>query len=122
MLGDHVRQQGSLVGPEYLRFDFSHHGAPTMAELDEVFVKANDAVLADVAVETVETSREEAEQMGAIAFFGDKYGAAVRVVRAGTTSLEFCGGHPRRLARADRARSPCSRRAPSVRTPAASSR
>ncbi len=92
VLGDHVRQQGSLVGPEYLRFDFSHHGAPTMAELDEVFVKANDAVLADLAVETTETSRQEAEQMGAIAFFGDKYGAAVRVVRAGTTSLEFCGG------------------------------
>ena len=92
MLGDHVRQQGSLVSPEYLRFDFSHHGQPTREELDEVFALANDAVLTDVAVETTETSRDEAEKMGAIAFFGDKYGASVRVVQAGPSSLEFCGG------------------------------
>ncbi len=92
VLGDHVRQQGSLVSPEYLRFDFSHHAQPTAAELDEVFARANAAVLADVGVETTETSREEAEDMGAIAFFGDKYGSSVRVVRAGSTSLEFCGG------------------------------
>jgi alanyl-tRNA synthetase len=92
VLGDHVRQQGSLVGPDYLRFDFSHHSQPTPEELDEVFALANEAVLTDVGVETVETSREDAEQMGAIAFFGDKYGSAVRVVRAGPTSLEFCGG------------------------------
>ena len=92
VLGDHVRQQGSLVSPEYLRFDFSHHEQPTREELDEVFVRANAAVLTDVGVETTETSREEAEDMGAIAFFGDKYGSSVRVVRAGSTSLEFCGG------------------------------
>ncbi len=92
VLGDHVRQQGSLVSPDYLRFDFSHHGQPTREELDEVFARANDAVLTDVRVETTETSRQEAEQMGAIAFFGDKYGASVRVVQAGPTSLEFCGG------------------------------
>ncbi len=92
VLGDHVRQQGSLVSPEYLRFDFSHHGQPSSAELDEVFARANRAVLSAVGVETTETSREEAEKMGAIAFFGDKYGASVRVVQAGTTSLEFCGG------------------------------
>ena len=92
VLGDHVRQQGSLVGPEYLRFDFSHHAPPTADELEEVFVRANRQVLADVPVETTETSRREAETMGAIAFFGDKYGASVRVVRAGPSSLEFCGG------------------------------
>ena len=92
VLGDHVRQQGSLVSPEYLRFDFSHHAAPTRAELDEVFARANAAVLTDIGVETTETSKDEAESMGAIAFFGDKYGSSVRVVRAGTTSLEFCGG------------------------------
>jgi alanyl-tRNA synthetase len=92
VLGDHVRQQGSLVAPDYLRFDFSHHGQPTREELDEVFARANDAVLTDVGVETTETSRDEAEQMGAIAFFGDKYGSSVRVVQAGPTSLEFCGG------------------------------
>ncbi len=92
VLGDHVRQQGSLVSPDYLRFDFSHHAQPTRDELDEVFALANDAVLTDAAVETTETSREDAEQMGAIAFFGDKYGASVRVVQAGSASLEFCGG------------------------------
>jgi alanyl-tRNA synthetase len=92
VLGDHVRQQGSLVAPDYLRFDFSHHGQPTREELDEVFARANDAVLTDVRVETTETTRDEAEQMGAIAFFGDKYGSSVRVVQAGPTSLEFCGG------------------------------
>ncbi len=92
VLGDHVRQQGSLVAPDYLRFDFSHHAQPTREELDEVFRLANEAVLTDVPVETTETSREEAEKMGAVAFFGDKYGASVRVVRAGSSSLEFCGG------------------------------
>jgi alanyl-tRNA synthetase len=92
VLGDHVRQQGSLVAPDYLRFDFSHHGQPTREELDEVFARANDAVLTDVRVETTETTRDDAEQMGAIAFFGDKYGSSVRVVQAGPTSLEFCGG------------------------------
>jgi alanyl-tRNA synthetase len=92
VLGDHVRQQGSLVAPDYLRFDFSHHAQPTREELDEVLALANDAVLTDVTVDTTETSREEAEKMGAIAFFGDKYGTAVRVVQAGPSSLEFCGG------------------------------
>ena len=92
VLGDHVRQQGSLVSPEYLRFDFSHHAAVTSEELDEVFALANAAVLTADGVETTETSRDEAENMGAIAFFGDKYGSSVRVVRAGSSSLEFCGG------------------------------
>ncbi len=92
VLGDHVRQQGSLVAPDYLRFDFSHHAQPTREELDEVFALANAAVLTDVGVDTTETTREDAEKMGAIAFFGDKYGAAVRVVQAGPSSLEFCGG------------------------------
>jgi alanyl-tRNA synthetase len=92
VLGDHVRQQGSLVSPEYLRFDFSHHAAPTREELEQVFALANEAVLTGIDVETTETSREEAEGMGAIAFFGDKYGESVRVVQAGSASLEFCGG------------------------------
>jgi len=92
VLGDHVRQQGSLVAPDYLRFDFSHHSQPSREELDEVFALANDSVLSDVPVETTETSREDAEKMGAVAFFGDKYGSSVRVVQAGPASLEFCGG------------------------------
>ena len=92
VLGDHVRQQGSLVAPEYLRFDFSHHAAPSREELDQVFALANEAALTGIEVETTETSREDAEGMGAIAFFGDKYGESVRVVQAGSASLEFCGG------------------------------
>jgi alanyl-tRNA synthetase len=92
VLGDHVRQQGSLVAPDRLRFDFSHHEQPTAEELAAVVDLANDAVLSDAPVETTETSRQDAERMGAIAFFGDKYGDSVRVVQAGATSLEFCGG------------------------------
>ncbi len=92
VLGEHVRQQGSLVAPDRLRFDFSHHGAVTTEELDAVFGLANDAVLTDAPVETTETSLQEAENMGALRFFDDKYGETVRVIQAGGTSLEFCGG------------------------------
>jgi alanyl-tRNA synthetase len=92
VLGDHVRQQGSLVAPDRLRFDFSHHGAMTAEELDAVFGLANDAVLTDAPVETTETTLAEAERMGALRFFDDKYGERVRVIQAGGTSLEFCGG------------------------------
>ncbi len=92
VLGDHVRQQGSLVAPDRLRFDFSHHGAMTTEELDAVFGLANEAVLTDAPVETTETSLQEAENMGALRFFDDKYGETVRVIQAGGTSLEFCGG------------------------------
>jgi alanyl-tRNA synthetase len=92
VLGEHVRQQGSLVAPDRLRFDFSHHGQPTTEQLEEVFALANVAVLTDATVTTTVTSREDADRMGAIAFFGDKYGESVRVIQAGDTSLEFCGG------------------------------
>ena len=92
VLGQHVRQQGSSVTAERLRFDFSHHAQPTDAELEAVFAMANEAVLSGVPVETTETSLEEAQRMGAIAFFGDKYGPSVRVVQSGSGSLEFCGG------------------------------
>ena len=92
VLGDHVRQQGSLVAPDRLRFDFSHHAAPAPAELRAVTEMVNADVIGDDAVETTETTRSQAEEMGAVAFFGDKYGDVVRVVRAGPHSLEFCGG------------------------------
>ncbi len=98
VLGEHVRQQGSLVAPDRLRFDYSHHEAPTPAQLAEVVELANAQVLGDAPVDVTETSRAEAEQMGAIAFFGDKYGDVVRVIQAGPHSLEFCGGtHVRAL-------------------------
>jgi alanyl-tRNA synthetase len=92
VLGDHVRQQSSLVAPDHLRFDFNHHQAPAREELASVVALANDDVLDDDVVQTTEASRSEAEQMGALAFFGDKYGDVVRVVKAGPHSLEFCGG------------------------------
>ncbi len=92
VLGEHVRQQGSLVAPDRLRFDFSHRGAPAPEELDAVTDLVNQDVLTDERVLTVEVARSEAEKMGAVAFFGDKYGDVVRVVRAGPHSLELCGG------------------------------
>jgi alanyl-tRNA synthetase len=92
VLGDHVRQQGSRVEPERLRFDFSHPEGLAPEELDAVTRMANRDVLTDDRVETIETTRAEAERLGAVAFFGDKYGDQVRVVRAGSHSLEFCGG------------------------------
>jgi alanyl-tRNA synthetase len=92
ILGDHVRQQGSLVAPDRLRFDFSHHSAVRAEELAEVETMANEDVLGDDPVETFETSKAQAEALGALAFFGDKYGERVRVVRAGRHSTELCGG------------------------------
>ncbi len=98
VLGDHVRQQGSYVGPDRLRFDFSHGGGLAPEEADAIAEIVNGDVIANDPVETIQTTKAEAETMGAIAFFGDKYGDRVRVVRAGRHSLEFCGGtHVERL-------------------------
>jgi alanyl-tRNA synthetase len=92
VLGDHVRQQGSNVAPDRLRFDFSHPKGVRPEELREVAGLANADVLTDATVEVLETSKAEAEALGALAFFGDKYGERVRVVRAGVHSTELCGG------------------------------
>ncbi len=92
VLGDHVRQQGSYVGPDRLRFDFAHGAGVRAEELTEILTLVNTDVVANEAVDTIQTSKSDAEKMGAIAFFGDKYGDQVRVVRAGRHSLEFCGG------------------------------
>jgi len=98
VLGGHVHQQGSLVAPDHLRFDFSHYGQPTPDELAAVEDLANAEVLANETVRTFETTRDHAEEIGAMAFFGDKYGEVVRVVEAGRRSLELCGGtHVRAL-------------------------
>jgi alanyl-tRNA synthetase len=91
-LGEHVRQQGSLVAPDRLRFDFSHFAAVTPDELATVEDLVSAAILTDSPVEVNEASRAEAEAAGAIAFFGEKYGERVRVVRAGPESTELCGG------------------------------
>jgi len=92
VLGDHVRQQGSYVGPDRLRFDFSHGAGLRREEAAEILTLVNTDVVANEGVDTIQTSKQEAEKMGAVAFFGDKYGDRVRVVRAGPHSLEFCGG------------------------------
>jgi alanyl-tRNA synthetase len=92
ILGDHVHQAGSLVAPDRLRFDFSHHSAVDREHLHEIEAVTNERIIENAAVTTVETSKAEAEQIGALAFFGDKYGEWVRVVRTGEYSTEFCGG------------------------------
>jgi alanyl-tRNA synthetase len=92
VLGTHVKQQGSLVAPDRLRFDFSHYEAVTPEELVRVEDLANARILADEKVRAYETSKAHAEELGAIAFFGDKYGEFVRVVEAGSQSRELCGG------------------------------
>jgi alanyl-tRNA synthetase len=91
VLGEHVKQAGSLVSPDRLRFDFSHYDAVTSEEIRQIEVLANQEVLNNTNVSAIETSKEDAMAGGAIAFFGDKYGDIVRVLRAGS-STELCGG------------------------------
>jgi alanyl-tRNA synthetase len=98
VLGDHVKQQGSLVAPDRLRFDFSHYEPMTPEEIARVEDLVNADVLANHPARHYETTKEYAEQIGAIAFFGDKYGDIVRVLEAGPHSTELCGGtHVRAL-------------------------
>ncbi len=92
VLGEHVKQAGSMVGPDRLRFDFSHYAGVTDDEITEIERLANTAVLENDMVRSYETTKDEATGMGAIAFFGDKYGDIVRVLEAGRHSLELCGG------------------------------
>ncbi|MCL4552792.1 MAG: DHHA1 domain-containing protein, partial [Candidatus Marsarchaeota archaeon] len=92
VLGDHVKQQGSLVAPDRLRFDFSHWGPLSEEEKARVQHLVNVQVLSGQEVVVEETSKTEALEKGATAFFGDKYGDRVRMVMAGEKSLELCGG------------------------------
>ncbi len=91
VLGDHVKQAGSWVGPDRLRFDFSHYEPVTDDQIAEIERLANRETLANDPVRAFETTKAEAEALGAIAFFGDKYGDIVRVLEAGS-SVELCGG------------------------------
>jgi alanyl-tRNA synthetase len=92
VLGEHVKQQGSMVSPDRLRFDFSHFQAVSAEEIEQIERLANREVLNNDPVRAYETTKDEATAMGAIAFFGDKYGDVVRVLEAGTNSTELCGG------------------------------
>jgi alanyl-tRNA synthetase len=92
VLGEHVKQAGSLVAPERLRFDFSHYSAVTDDEIEQIEALANGETLSNDPVRAYETTKDEATAMGAMAFFGDKYGDIVRVLEAGENSLELCGG------------------------------
>ena len=91
-LGDHVHQAGSLVEPDFLRFDFTHFSAVTPDELKQVEEAVNAAILEGLSVDTKEMPIEEARKSGATALFGEKYGDVVRVVSMGDYSVELCGG------------------------------
>ena len=92
VLGSHVNQAGSYVGPDRLRFDFSHFSAVTEEELKAVEDIVNEQILASKPVEIEELPIEEAKKKGATALFGEKYGNIVRVVTVPEFSMEFCGG------------------------------
>ena len=97
VLGSHVQQQGSWVGPDRLRFDFSHFESVTPEQISAIEDLANRDVLANDPVRHFETTKAEAAELGAIAFFGEKYADIVRVLEAGPHSTELCGGtHVRR--------------------------
>ncbi len=92
ILGTHVRQAGSVVAPERLRFDFSHHGPIKGDQLAAVEAEVNAHVWENIPIETREMAYKDAIGAGAMALFGEKYGDVVRVVDVPGVSLELCGG------------------------------
>ena len=93
ILGKHVEQKGSLVNEEKLRFDFSHDKALTKKEIIEIENQVNEIIRKDVKTEVFESTYDEAIKLGALAFFGEKYGDTVRVLKiGGDFSTELCGG------------------------------
>jgi alanyl-tRNA synthetase len=91
-LGTHVRQAGSAVRPDKLRFDFTHGAPLAPEELREIEERVNGWIKASLRVRALHMDREEAEALGAIALFGEKYGEWVRVVEVEEVSRELCGG------------------------------
>ena len=95
ILGEHVRQAGSLVAPDRLRFDFTHNGMLTQEQITQVARSVNEAVLANYEVRVEFLEREKAIAAGAMALFGEKYGDVVRTIQIGEPELfsfELCGG------------------------------
>ncbi|TAJ07030.1 MAG: alanine--tRNA ligase [Nitrospirae bacterium] len=92
LLGPHVRQYGSLVAPNRLRFDFAHFKPLSSRDMDDIEALVNDHVRRNEPVQTQVMGVQEAVASGAMAFFGDKYGEQVRVVSVDTFSKELCGG------------------------------
>ncbi len=92
VLGDHVQQRGSLVGPDRLRFDFTHFEPVTQEQLKAIERLVNREIRANHTVETRIMDLEDARASGAMALFGEKYGEQVRVLRMGDFSTELCGG------------------------------
>jgi len=92
VLGSHVTQAGSLVDSQRVRFDFTHLEAMTDEQIREVEGLVNGAILANLPVETIVTTPDEAKNLGAVALFGEKYGDTVRVLKMGDFSTELCGG------------------------------
>ncbi len=92
ILGTHVEQAGQLVNADRMRFDFTHFAALTPEELQNVESMVNEQILAALPITTVETDMETAKKAGAMALFGEKYGAVVRMVKMGDFSTELCGG------------------------------
>ncbi len=92
VLGQHVKQAGSSVGPDRLRFDFTHNEALKPEEISRVEELVNSAVATALPVEAVQMSKDEATKKGAMALFGEKYGDRVRVLSMGDFSVELCGG------------------------------
>ena len=92
VLGDHVRQAGSAVRPDKLRFDFTHAQALTSGERERIERRVNEKVFENLPVHVYETPLEEAKRLGATMLFGEKYGEIVRVVEVPGYSLELCGG------------------------------
>ena len=92
VLGDHIKQAGSLVAPDRLRFDFNHFFAMDDKELGEVEDIVNEKVIENIPVQVSETSIDDAINSGVTALFGEKYGDTVRVVKAGDFTAELCGG------------------------------
>ena len=92
ILGEHVHQAGQLVSPDRMRFDFAHFSAVTPDELQQIENAVNNAILSAIELDIKEMPIEEAQKLGAMALFGEKYGKVVRVVNVPGVSLEFCGG------------------------------